>query len=321
VLETRFTRLVGCSVPIQLAPMGSVSSPALAVAVAEAGGVGTIPTLGVPIAQLEKLLSEMKSRTVGVLAANFLTNNIDRSAVETAAAHVRVVDFFWADPDPTLVKLAHETGALACWQVGSVIEARAAADAGCDVVVVQGMEAGGHVRGHSALLPLLSAALEAIDVPILAAGGIGDGRALAAVLAAGADGARIGTRFIATAESGAHADYKHAVLEAQTGTTEITDAFAVCPLCATSPRARVLRTCITALAAFDDDTVGEASVAGQAVPIPKGSGLTPGESVTGYVSAMAMYASDAVAASTVIEPAAQVIEHLCSKAEHQLSRR
>jgi nitronate monooxygenase len=321
VLETRFTRLTGCSVPIQQAPMGSVSSPSLAVAVAEAGAMGTIPSLGVPLAQLETMLSDMAPRTSGAMAVNFLTNNIDRNAVEAAAAHVRVLDFFWADPDPALVNLAHEGGALVCWQVGSVAEAKVGADAGCDVVVVQGMEAGGHVRGHSALLPLLSAALEAVDVPVLAAGGIGDGRALAAVLAAGADGARIGTRFIATAESGAHPDYKQAVLEADVGATQITDAFRVCPLCATSPRARVLRTCITALAAFNGDAVGEASVAGQTVSLPKGSGMTPGASVTGCVAAMALYASDAVAASVVIEPAAQVIEHLCTEAEHRLAGR
>jgi nitronate monooxygenase len=320
MLETRFTRLVGCAVPIQQAPMGSVSSPSLAAAVADAGGVGSVPTLGVPLDQLETMLSDTVSRTSGVLAANFLTNNIDRNAVEAAAAHVRVLDFFWADPDSTLVNLAHEGGALVSWQVGSVAEAQAAADAGCDVVVVQGIEAGGHVRGHSALLPLLSAALEAIEVPILAAGGIGDGRALAAVLAAGADGARVGTRFIATAESGAHPHYKQAVLEADAGATEITDAFSVCPLCATSPRARVLRTCITALAAFDDEAVGEVSVAGQTVSLPKGSGLTPGTSVTGCVSAMALYASDAVGASVAIERAAQVIERLCTEAVHRLTR-
>jgi nitronate monooxygenase len=298
--------------------MGSVSSPSLAKAVAEAGGVGTLPTLGVPIVQLESLLSDMASRTSGVLAANFLTNDIDRGSVEAAAARVRVVDFFWADPDPALVELAHEAGALVSWQVGSVLEARTAADAGCDVVVVQGVGAGGHVRGHTALLPLLNETLEAIDVPVLAAGGIGDGRALAAVLEAGADGARIGTRFIATAESGAHPDYKRAVIGARAGSTEITDAFAVCALCATSPRARVLRSCITALAAFSDPTVGEASVAGRVVSLPRGSGLTPGESATGCVAAMAMYASDAVSAVVAIEPVAHVIEGLCVEAERQL---
>lgn len=231
-----------------------------------------------------------------------------------------IVDFFWSDPDPALVGLAHDAGALVSWQVGSAAEAQAAADAGCDVVVVQGIEAGGHVRGHGALLPLLSAVLEVTDVPVLAAGGIGDGRALAAVLAAGADGARIGTRFIATVESGAHPEYKGAVLEARAGSTEITSAFAQCALCATSPRARVLRSCVGVLAAFSGATVGAVREAGETVPLPRGSGRTPGESFTGCVAAMPMYASDAVESVITTEAAGHVVATLCSEAQHQLAR-
>jgi nitronate monooxygenase len=171
-----------------------------------------------------------------VLAANFLTEDIDREAVEAATARVRMVDFFWADPDPALVDLVHRHGSLACWQVGSAGEARAAADAGCDVVAVQGMEAGGHIRGQVPLLPLLESAIGQLDLPVLAAGGIGDGRAFAAVLDRGAAGARVGTRFIATGESGAHPVYKQAVVDAAAGSMEITGAFSLCPLCATRPR-------------------------------------------------------------------------------------
>jgi nitronate monooxygenase len=292
----------------------------LAIAVAAAGGVGTIPAFGVPAEKLETLLSDLSSRATGVLAANFLTRSIDRDAVQAAASRVGIVDFFWSDPDPALVGLVHDAGALVSWQVGSAAEAQAAADAGCDVVVVQGIEAGGHVRGHGALLPLLSAVLDVTDVPVLAAGGIGDGRALAAVLAAGADGARIGTRFIATVESGAHPEYKGAVLEARAGSTEITSAFAQCALCATSPRARVLRSCVGVLAAFSGATVGAVREAGETVPLPRGSGRTPGESFTGCVAAMPMYASDAVESVITTEAAGHVVATLCSEAQHQLAR-
>jgi nitronate monooxygenase len=300
--------------------MGPVSSPSLALAVAAAGGVGTIPAFGVPADQLEALLSRMPPPAGGVLAANFLTRDVDRDAVHAAASRVGIVDFFWSDPDPALVSIAHNAGALVSWQVGSAAEAQAAADAGCDVVVVQGIEAGGHVRGHGALLALLSAVLDVTDLPVLAAGGIGDGRALAAVLAAGADGARIGTRFIATIESGAHPDYKRAVLEARAGSTEITGAFANCALCASSPRARVLRDCIGALAAFPDDMVGMAPLAGQVVALPAGSGRTPGESFTGCIAAMPMYASDAVESVVSPESAGHVVATLCDEAERLLAR-
>jgi nitronate monooxygenase len=186
---------------------------------------------------------------------------------------------------------------------------------------VQGNEAGGHVRGYAALLPLLSAVVERVSVPVLAAGGIGDGRGLAAVLAAGAAGARIGTRFIATAESGAHAQYKEAVINAQAGSTEITDAFAVCELCATSPRARILRSSIDAVKAHQGDTVGEGTFAGETFPVVRGSGFPPGATATGDISAMAMYASDAVAAVHQIEPAADVLRSIVDEAERLLRER
>jgi nitronate monooxygenase len=312
---TRYTELTGCRVPVQQAPMGSVSTAALAVAVADAGGVGSITALGMTAAQVDDLLAGMAARTAGVLAANFLTGGIDPEAVAAAAARARIVDFFWADPDPALVEVAHCGGALACWQVGSLDEALAAADAGCDVVAVQGTEAGGHVRGHSELRPLLESVLGRVEVPVLAAGGIGDAATFAAVLAAGADGARAGTRFVAAAESGAHPEYKQAVADAAAGSTEITGAFSVCPLCATSPRARVLRSCIGALRDLDDETVGETRAGGQRITLPRGHGLPPGTAATGHIDAMAMYAGESAASITAVEPAARIIEAWAAIAE------
>jgi nitronate monooxygenase len=314
-LTTPFTELAGCRVPIQQAPMGSVSTPALAVAVADAGGVGSITALGLPAAELDKMLAGMAAQTSGVLAANFLTEDIDREAVEAAAARVRIVDFFWAGPDPALVELAHRNGALACWQVGSVEEARAAAGAGCDVVAVQGIEAGGHIRGRVPLMPLLESVLGQLDLPVLAAGGIGDARAFATMLAKGAAGARVGTRFAATHESGAHPAYKQAVVDASAGATEITGAFSVCPLCATVPRARVLRSCIHALQDLADETVGETTLGGQRILLPRGHGLPPGTAATGHIAAMAMYAGESAADISGIESAATVIQSWCEAAK------
>ncbi|MGK5114247.1 NAD(P)H-dependent flavin oxidoreductase [Geodermatophilus sp. CPCC 205506] len=232
---TRFTELTGCSVPVQQAPMGAVSPPALAAAVAEAGGVGTLSSLRMTADQVVRGIDEARRATAGVLAVNVLTADVDEDVVAAAAERVRLVDFFWLDPRPDLVELAHRGGALVGWQVGSVEEARAATDAGSDVVTVQGTEAGGHVRGSRPLRPLLAEVLAAVDVPVLAAGGIASGPALAAVLADGADGARIGTLFVATEESAAHPDYKRAVVDASSGSAVVTGAFATeCPLCATS---------------------------------------------------------------------------------------
>jgi nitronate monooxygenase len=320
VLPDRLTSLLGCRWPVQQAPMGSVASPDLVVAVADAGGIGSLTTTGMSAPFLTKVLDEIGQRTSGVVAANFLTAAIDVELVALAAAKVGLVDFFWSDPDPAMVEVAHEAGALVSWQVGSVAEASAAADAGVDVVIAQGTDAGGHVRGRSALLPLLSAVLDIVDVPVVAAGGIGHPRALAAVVAAGASGARVGTAFIATDESGAHPLYKQAVVDAGPGETIITDAFAIqCPLCATSARHRVLATCVDAVHDLADDAAGEARYGSRTIALVKGSPLTPTATTTGHIGAMAMYASDAVAAVDRIRPAGEVLSWLCEGAEAALA--
>jgi nitronate monooxygenase len=254
------------------------------------------------------------------LAANFLTADVDKEAVEVAARRARVVDFFWSDPDPALIELVHGHGAVAAWQVGSVEEARAAVAAGCDLLTAQGTEAGGHVRGDATLLALLGAVLDEVDVPVLAAGGIGTGRALAAVLAAGAAGARIGTRFIATAESGAHPDYKRAVVDAGLGASEITGAFALCPLCATRPRARVLSRCVQTVGEQPDGPVGQTRIGSQTIDLPKGHGMPPGAATSGRVHAMPMYASDSAVHVNGSETAAEVLAALATSAERQLDQ-
>ena len=290
--------------------MGPVSTPALAVAVAEAGGVGSITAQWLPAAELDTLLADMTDQTAGLLAANFLTAEIDTEAVAAAASRMRIVDFFWAETDPALIELAHRGGALAGWQVGSLGEARAAADAGCDYVAVQGTEAGGHIRGRTALLSVLGQ----VDLPVLASGGIGDGPAFAAALTAGASGARAGTRFVATNESGAHPGYKQAVADAAADSTEITGAFSICPLCATVPRARVLRSCIDALQTLADETVGETTVGGESISLPKGHGLPPSAAATGRIDAMPLYAGESAAAFPAVESVPQVIESWCAAA-------
>jgi nitronate monooxygenase len=298
--------------------MGTVSTPALAVAVADAGGVGTVTAIGLDAGQLRTLLEPMVRQTDGVLSVNFLTSDVDREAVAVAAEQVKLIDFFWSDPDRLLVDLVHSKGALANWQVGSIQEARAAAAAGCDLVTVQGMEAGAHVRGYDALLPLLSSVVEELSIPVLAAGGIADARGVAAVIGAGAAGARIGTRFIASDESGAHPLYKAAVVEAAGADTQITDMFSVCPLCATLPRARVLNTAVEAMRTLDDDAAGEVDFAAGVVAVPKGSGMPPSAATRGHIEAMALYAGMGTSSIRDVVSASEIVDRLSSGAERLL---
>jgi nitronate monooxygenase len=145
--------------------------------------------------------------------------------IAEAASRVRVVEFFEGDPDEGLVSAGHGGGALVSWQVGSVDEGRAAEAAGCDLVVAQGVEAGGHVRGTTPLDQLVPAVLAAVSVPVLAAGGIGTAERAAALIAAGADAVRVGTRFLACPECNTHTAYVSALLAAGADDTVLTGDF------------------------------------------------------------------------------------------------
>ena len=127
---------------------------------------------------------------------------------------VPVLSLFWGDPTP-YVERAHAAGVKVFHQVGSVADARRAAAAGVDVIIAQGVEAGGHVAGEVSTLALVPRVVDAVAPrPVAAAGGIADARGLVAVLALGAQAAVLGTRFLASAESRAHPHYKQKVLEA-----------------------------------------------------------------------------------------------------------
>ena len=259
MLTTRFTQLVGCTVPIQQAPIGGCATPRLAAAVADAGGLGMVSVTGDPPDVVVAHIDRARQKSAGPIGAHFFLLMVDPASAPSRAAAAEwapVVDFFYANPDPALVDIVHAAGGLASWQIGSVEEARAAAAAGCDFIIAQGTEAGGHVRGQTGVLALLDAVLSAVDVPVLAAGGIGSGRALAAVLAAGADGARIGTRFVAAEEAEAHPRYVDALIAARPTDTVRSDTFAL-----DYPGAphRALRSCVAAVEAFPGDVVGEVS--------------------------------------------------------------
>lgn len=323
MLPTRFTELVGCTVPIQQAGIGSFATPRLAAAVANAGAQGMVCVYGDPPELVAARLDDARRQTAGAVGANFILHFVDsgqaRACVAAAAERVRVVDFFYSAPDPALVRVVHAGGALACWQVGSGEEARAAADAGCDVVVAQGIEAGGHVRSRIGLLALLDAVLAAVDVPVLAAGGIGSGRAMAAALAAGADGVRVGTRFVAAEEAEAHPAYLAALIAAEAGDTVYTEAFSV-----GWPDAphRVLRPCIDAAEAQRDEVIGERyeSRIDEGIPVRRFEPMTIDRHTTGAIEAMPHWAGESVGGVKRMQPAAEIVRELVEETERRRQR-
>ncbi|MBV8296661.1 MAG: nitronate monooxygenase [Acidimicrobiia bacterium] len=304
MLTTRFTELIGCQIPLQQAGMGVVAGPELAAAVTRAGALGMMGNV-LPAPQLAGTLEHLPS-PVGV---NFLMPFVEQDAVEAAASGARLVEFFYGDPEQKLVDLVHGGGALAAWQVGDAEEARAARDAGCDVIVAQGVEAGGHVRGTIGLLPVLDGVLDAVGdtTVVVAAGGIGTAHAVKAVLAAGAHAARVGTRFVAAAEADTHPVYAQALVDADAQDTVLTTAFGV--MWPDAPH-RVLRSSVEAAEAFPDENVGEFALGDMRMPLPKFAVPPPARTTTGAIAAMALYAGQSVGAVTKVQPATEIVAEL-----------
>ena len=302
-----FTDLVGCRLPIQLAPMGGgVSGPELAVAVCEAGGLGMISSSHP--SPLTEQLQYVAAHTSAPCGVGFFAFDLpSRTAdLETAAANARAVDIFWGAPERSAIERIHAGGALALWQVGSPEDALAAADQGCDAVVVQGVEAGGHVCGTTPLLELLGDIVGKVAVPIVAAGGIATAEDVRRVFDAGASAVRVGTRLLATVESAAHPLYLDALLAASAADTELTTAFGVG--WEDAPH-RVLRAALDA-AERAADPVGQSTFAAAGWPIARWSVQPPSTFCEGDVAAMAMYAGSGVGSITDIRPAGDVVREL-----------
>src|SRR4051812_40135421 len=192
--------------------MGSVARHELAGAVSEAGGLGTIAAPRGPVASL---VSAARGLTDRPIAVNLLLPFLRPGDAE-AAADADAIVTFWGAPR----RLAANTWIHQC---GSVEEAKAAAAAGADAVIAQGVEAGGHVRGTTPLLELLERVRAAVKIPVLAAGGIVDAEGVRVALEAGAAAAVVGTRFLLSDESHAHPDYKQGCLDARE--TVLTELF------------------------------------------------------------------------------------------------
>jgi nitronate monooxygenase len=217
VLTTPLCRRLGIEAPVFSVGFGTGAGPELAAAVSNAGGCGVLggTSLGELIADRIARTRELTDRPFGV---NLILHDDQLETAEIALAHgTPILVLFWGDPAP-IVERAHASGAAVLLQVGSVEEAKRAVAAGVDAVIAQGGEAGGHVRGTTSISVLVPAIVDAIGpVPVLASGGIADGRGLAAALALGAQGVSLGTRFVASTEAFVAEEYKQRVVAAQEG--------------------------------------------------------------------------------------------------------
>lgn len=227
MIHTRICDLLGIVHPIILGGMGTATTAPLVAAVSNAGGFGTLGTSAFNAATLDTEITSIRERTDKPFGVNHLLFQINEDMFTvTLRAKPRVAAFAWARKDQNLQEYfqrAHDVGSRVMYMAGEVPEALRAADAGADVIVAQGTEAGGHV-GWMASLPLLPMMVKAVaPLPVLCAGGIADGRGLAAALALGAEGVLLGTRFMATPEAPIHPNFKQAIVETDGHDTVLTE--------------------------------------------------------------------------------------------------
>lgn len=225
MIATALTRMFGLQHPIVLGAMGSVSGGALAAAVSNAGGLGLVGGGYGDPAWLRAELERVRGATARPWGVGLITWSLERSALELALSF-RPAAFLlsFGDPRPHAPGIKAAGCKLIC-QVQDVAEARIAREAGADLIVAEGKEAGGHsgARGTLALVPAVVDAVA--PIPVVAAGGIADGRGLAAALMLGAEGVLMGTRFYACAEALGHPEAKRRLVAGSGDDTERTRVF------------------------------------------------------------------------------------------------
>jgi len=319
-LRTGLCGRFGIEVPIVQAPIGSAVTPALAAAVSRAGGLGMLALTWVTgqeaTGQIRRV-REMTGRPFGVnLVLDFPIDNLLGVCLDQG---VSIISTFWGDPSQ-VARQVHAAGALHLHSVGSADEARRAVDAGVDVIVAQGWEAGGHVRGEITTMALVPAVVDAVDpIPVIAAGGIGDGRGLAAVLTLGAQAGWLGTRFLVAEEAATHQEYRQIVLDAEPQHAVLTRCFdGGWP---DAPHRAIRNSTINAWQAAGSppspQRPGEATVVAttsQGRPQLRYADTIPLPGMTGDLEAMALYAGQSVGLVHSLDPAEEIVHTIASQA-------
>lgn len=228
-LATPLCERLGCRLPVLLAGMGGVSRHRLAAAVANAGGFGVLGMVREPVERIRDEVAAFRQLSDHRFAVNLIpaatpAADLKRQVDTCLDLQVPVLSLFW-EVDGALVRHLKAEGVQVIHQVGNRRDAELAIEAGADVLILQGVEAGGHVRAIRGLFTLLPEIVRLSPVPVAAAGGIASGRGIAAALALGAQGVSIGTAFIATHESNAHAHHQQRIVDAGGDDTIYTTLF------------------------------------------------------------------------------------------------
>jgi nitronate monooxygenase len=324
MLKTPLCHQIGIAYPIFSAGMGPAAGPELTAAVSNAGGCGVMGGLFLPPPILRQAIHNIRSLTDKPFGVNFVLTHLQPGQIEVCLEEqVPLLVLFWGDPSPYIAE-AHRHKIQVFSQVGSVAEAIAASNAGVDAIVVQGIEAGGHVKSRISLSTIVPAVVEAVPaVPVIASGGIATGRGVVSALSLGAQGVSMGTRFLCSTEAAVTLAYKERVVSSTAEDTVYTTLFDV-----GWPDAphRVLRN--TAFKEWDfvgrpadgqrpgeGTIVGTVPIAGTIMEVPKYGAMIPLTDFKGDMESVALYAGESCSLVHDIKPAAQIVQDLVREAE------
>ena len=326
-MKTVLCERLGIELPIIQAPMGGAVGPALASAVSNAGGLGMLSPWRADIDTVRRQIQETRALTSRPFGVNL---NLEFPQEERLAAcldeGVPVISFFWRDPS-SLVPRAKAGGAIVLHTVGSAADAKRALKCGVDIVVAQGWEAGGHVRGTVATMPLVPAVVDAVSpAPVVAAGGIADGRGLAAALALGAGGAWIGTRFLVSHEATIHPRYRERLVRANENDTVFLDnLFDV--RWPNAPHRTLRNLTVEAWEAAGRPPTGKRPGEGEIIaksqssgPIVRYQACTPSPDTDGDIDALSLWAGQSVGLVSKLQSAGDIVREIANQTQLILQR-
>jgi len=333
MLRTRITEQYGLKVPFINAGMAFIATAPLVRAVCTAGGMGMLGATAMPPDVLEAALRDIKAAHPACFGVNFIARFSGIEHIDVCVREkVPVVAFFWDEPPDEWLSRLRAAGSHIWFQVGSLGEAKTALERGAQGLIVQGSEAGGHNRAAAGTFSLLPAVIDAVpSVPVVAAGGIADGRTVAAALALGADAVWVGTRLLASFEAYAHPQYKDRVVAAGVADTarhlifgpEFPDAST------RGLRNRIVREWegrdqpppYKVVSESETPVIGQAGFYGQQFPMQRFCGFPPTPEFSGDLEEMSLLAGESVGQSKRLMSAASIVEEMISGAEAVIRKR
>jgi NAD(P)H-dependent flavin oxidoreductase YrpB (nitropropane dioxygenase family) len=323
MLSTQITQDYGINAPIISAGMACVATPTLAAAVSNAGGMGTFSAVMASPEDLRRMIRETRTLTSAPFGVDFVTGFASADYIQVCISEqVPVVIFFWDFPPQTWVTQLQNSGVKVWMEVGSVAEAQQAQAIRFDAIVAQGSEGGGHNRSEASTFNLLPAICQTVaPIPVIAAGGIIDGKSMVAALALGAEAVWCGTRFLASEEAHAHPEYKARVLQACLGETTRTTLFGPeMP----GQMMRVLRNRVvnqwgdrpeTAIQSPEaQSTIGSTTINGCSMPVPKFSIILPTPEMSGDFEEMCLTMGESSGNITMLRPAGDIVHSMVKEA-------